>query len=99
MNDAQKILENMVGPLTIGKLIRNYRRRNDITLEVLAIKLNVTKGFISNIETGKKSISLEKCLEIAKSLKHSKEFFANVWFQEQARNAGLDWKKITKKIA
>ncbi len=99
MAKAKKFLEQLVGPMTIGKLIRTYRFTNEITLQKLAEKLNVTRGFISNIETGKKSLSLDKSLEIAKKLKESTDLYASVWFEEQAREAGINFKKIISKLA
>lgn len=99
MTSAKKFLERIAGPMTVGKLIRAYRTTHDLSLQDLAGKLNVTRGFISNIETGKKAISLEKTLEIAKRLKESTNVYARVWFEMQAREAGLDFKKIITKIA
>jgi len=72
---------------------------HETTYLCLANMLKVTRGFISNIETGKKAISLEKTLDIAKRLKKSTNVYARVWFETQAREAGLDFKKIITKIA
>ena len=96
MTSAKKILEKLVGPPTVGKLIRAYRTLNDISLQELALSLGVTKGYISNVETGKKDISLEKALQICLDLGEVKEVYARVWFEEQARNAGLDFKKVIR---
>ena len=97
--EAKKFLEKMVGPMTVGKLLRAYRTQNDLSAQELADKLGVTKGFISNVETGKKDISLEKALELAEDLGESKDLYAGVWFESQARSAGLDFKKVIKKLA
>ncbi len=97
--EAKKFLEKMIGPMTVGKLIRAYRTQNDLSAQELADKLGVTKGFISNVETGKKDISLGKALELAEDLGESKDLYAGVWFESQARSAGLDFKKVIKKLA
>lgn len=99
MTSAKKFLEKYVGPPTVGMLIRAYRTLNDISILELAVTLGVTKGYISNIETGKKEISLDKALSICDALGEVKEVYARVWFEEQARNAGLDFKKVVKQVA
>lgn len=91
-----KILEKKVGPVTVGMLLRVHRTRNDLSQGELAQILQVTPGFISNVENSRKHLSLEKILEIAKKLGSSKEYFASVWFQEEARNNGLSFEKIMK---
>jgi transcriptional regulator with XRE-family HTH domain len=99
MRSARKFLNTLVGPITVGKLIRAYRTTNEISIQELAVILSVTKGYISNIETGKKEISLDKALHICEALGEVREVYAGVWFEEQARNAGLDFKKVIKKMA
>lgn len=99
MTAAKKYLESLIGPPTVGRLIRAYRTQHDISTQELATILGVTKGYISNIETGKKDISLDKALHICEALGEVRELYAHVWFEEQSRNAGLDFKKVIKKIA
>ncbi len=99
MTSAKKFLETLIGPPTVGKLIRSYRTQNELSTQELATLLGVTKGYISNIETGKKDISLDKALHICEVLGEVRELYAHVWFEEQARNAGLDFKKVIKKMA
>jgi transcriptional regulator with XRE-family HTH domain len=99
MSSASKFLNKLIGPPSVGKLIRAYRTQNDISIQELALRLGVTKGYISNIETGKKEISLDKALSLCESLGEVKEVYARVWFEEQARNAGLDFKKVVKQVA
>lgn len=69
MANAKKFFEQLVGSMSVGKLLRAYRTVHDFTLQELADKLNVTSGFISNIENERKSLSLDKTIEIAKKLK------------------------------
>jgi len=99
MTSAKKFLGSLIGPPTVGKLIRAYRTINDISVQELAVTLGVTKGYISNIETGKKDISLDKALHICDVLGEVREVYAHVWFEEQARSVGLDFKKVIKKVA
>ena len=99
MASANKFLSRLVGPPTVGKLIRAYRTLNNISAQELALSLAVTKVYISNIETGKKEISLEKALSFCDALGEVREVYAGVWFEEQARNAGIDFRKVIKKMA
>lgn len=43
----------------IGKRIRNFRITNNLTQAQLAESLDISTNFISEVETGKKNISLE----------------------------------------
>lgn len=52
----------------IGKTIKNIRKARDITQEELAEKINSSAGYISNIESGNKKLSLNKMVDIAKAL-------------------------------
>ena len=95
---ATKKINKDSGPLTVGRLIRTYRFLNSISIKELAIVLDLTKTYISGVETGRKLISLDQALNICKRLKESKDVYAQVWFEEQSRNAGLDFKKLVKKL-
>lgn len=93
--DALKFMEDLVGPTTVGRLFRVYRFDADIGQLDLANRLNVTVGYISNLETGKKWISLEKLLEYCRKLNQNEKLWMIVYFEEQARRAG---KKVHIKI-
>ncbi len=93
---AREFLEKKIGPMTIGKLIRSYRTSNELTAQAVAEILEVNRSFITNIENGRKHISLEMVLKIAKKLKESPELYALVWFEEEARRGGVSFEKIAK---
>ena len=69
MSSTLKFLEKIAGPLTVAMLFRAYRKSNDMTLEDMASLLDVSKGFVSNIENNRKKLSLEKTLEFAAKMK------------------------------
>ena len=52
----------------LGERIKFWRQRRNCTQEKLAEKIELTPGFISLIETGKKRASLETLLSISKEL-------------------------------
>lgn len=53
---------------TIGKHIRQYRFELDKTQEEIAEKANISKNYLSKIETGKSAGRLDKYYSIAKAL-------------------------------
>lgn len=58
----------MIDYRAIGKQIRMYRRNADITQESLAEKINVSPPYISRIETGSASPSLQTLVDICNAL-------------------------------
>ncbi len=58
----------MIDYKSIGKQIRIFRRNADITQELLAEKINVSPPYISRIETGSASPSLQTLVDICNVL-------------------------------
>ena len=54
--------------LLIGKRIRRFRLSKNITQEELAFQIGTSAAYISNIEHGKKKVSLPKLCEISEIL-------------------------------
>jgi len=54
--------------VNVGELIREYRTRRNWTQSELAFELDVSKGYISNIENDSKSLSLNQLLKFASVL-------------------------------
>ena len=52
----------------IGEQIKFWRKQRSLTQEQLAEKVELTPGFISLIETGKKRASLETLLSVCRAL-------------------------------
>lgn len=52
----------------IGKMIREFRRRKNLTQETLAERVDLSVTYICMIETGRKHISLKKIAQIADAL-------------------------------
>lgn len=97
---AKDFLNKSIGPLTVGMMIRNYRTRHSLTQVDLAKKLGLTRRSLSLLENGRKKLSLEKTLEIAKKIKANRKHFALVWFEEESRVNGISFQEISKlKIA
>ena len=52
----------------LGERIKFWRQKRNLTQEILAEKVELTPGFISLIETGKKRASLETLIRVSKEL-------------------------------
>lgn len=52
----------------IGKKISEYRRRRGLTSERLAYENGISKGYLSDVENGKRLPSLKLLEKIAKAL-------------------------------
>lgn len=56
-------------PELIGKRVRSIRRRAGVTLEQLAERTGLNKGYLSRIESGEKSPSIATLLKLSAQLK------------------------------
>lgn len=50
----------------IGKNVREARELQDLTQDVFARKAKISRGFLSEIETGTKSISVETFIRLCR---------------------------------
>jgi transcriptional regulator with XRE-family HTH domain len=61
---------------TIGDRIKEVREAKGITQDKLAIKTGLSKGFISELENGKRGVSSDNLLKIANHLGASLDYLA-----------------------
>jgi len=62
--------------LRIGKNITAIRKKKNLTLEKLAYENDISKGYLSEVESGKKLPSLKMLKKIAEALEVDiKDFF------------------------
>jgi transcriptional regulator with XRE-family HTH domain len=59
---------------TVGKRIRKLREDKKMTLDVLSARTGISKGFLSDAETGNRNLSSQKLLKIANELNASLEY-------------------------
>ena len=90
------VFEKLVGPMTVGMLLKAHQVTNDLTAEQLAKKLKLTKNELLKLVSGKHRPTLKETIKIAKKLEEYEDFFALVWFQEEASSAGLDFHKYLR---
>ena len=67
----------------IGKRIRQKRKEKKLTQEALAEKLDITVGYVSQMERGVTKISLERLAEIGAVLDTELSSFLNGTVQKQ----------------
>ncbi|HTG45406.1 MAG TPA: helix-turn-helix transcriptional regulator [Verrucomicrobiae bacterium] len=53
----------------IGESIRRYRKKANLTQEVLAEKVDLNPKYFGEVERGEKIISIEALLRVAKALR------------------------------
>ena len=54
---------------TVGRNIRNYRKRACLSQEKLAEKADLSYKYVGEVERGQENISLDALMRIAKALK------------------------------
>jgi transcriptional regulator with XRE-family HTH domain len=86
----RNVFEKLTGPLTVGKLLKAYRVTHALTVAELERKLRLSRGTLSNVENGRKKLTLKETVHLARKLEEYEEFYAIVWIKEQARDAGLN---------
>lgn len=75
----------------IGKNIQNARKAKNLTQERLAEMINTSTGYISNVETAFKKISLTKLIDIANALNTNVDILlAHEYKNYEANNKALD---------
>lgn len=57
-----------------GDRIREIREARKLTQDQLAVKAGISKGFLSDVETGKRNVSSENLLQIANALNASIDY-------------------------
>jgi len=91
--DAKKFMESLLGhPMSFAMLLRSIRTKNELTQKELADLLGIAVSHISDIENGRKFVSVERAVEFAQKLQDSEKFFVAMALQDQVNQADLDYK-------
>lgn len=90
--DAAAFLEEMDGPLTLGRYIESIRLGDEMTQVEFAKKLGITKAKLCDVEKGRRSLSPERAAEWARVLGYSEKQFIRLALQEIIDEAGLRYK-------
>ena len=88
--DARTLLEaRRGGPLTFGALLRAIRLGEDETQVVFAARLGIPKQHLSDIEHGRRGVSVERAAAWATALGYHAGQFVQLAVQAQVQAAGL----------
>ncbi len=94
-SEAIKFLEELRGgPLTFGAMVRSIRETDDLTQEEVATKVGVSKQHVSDVENGRKKVSIERAARWAKALGYPPAFFVRKVAQEEFDALGLKLKVV-----
>lgn len=88
---AKEILESHTGKFTLGKLLWSIRVSEDWTQDEMAVRLQITKSHLCDIEKGRKAISPERAELFAKKLKYPPKQFVRLALQDLLNQAGLKY--------
>lgn len=98
MKNPKKVLEKIIGQVTVGSLLRGYRINNELTLDVMAKKVKMTKPMLQKVESGKHRLTLKELVTITKKLDEPKNIYAKVWCEEEVRANGMEFEDLLKVI-
>jgi transcriptional regulator with XRE-family HTH domain len=79
----------MDGPLTLGGALSALRESEGESLAQFAQRLGVSRTHLSDIEHGRRSVSLRRAAEFAGALGQHEAQFVRLALQNQVRDAGL----------
>lgn len=87
--NARKILEQMVGRLTLGRSIRSIRQGDGESQIDFAKKLGVSKQYLCDLEHDRKIVSAKKAKHFATILGYSVEQFIALAIQDSLEHDGI----------
>jgi antitoxin HigA-1 len=88
-SSAVKFLEELRGgPLTFGDLVRSLRETDGLTQEAVAAKVGASKQHISDVEHGRRQVSIERAIRWAKALGYPPAYFVSLAFQDELDRVG-----------
>ena len=84
--DKEYITMKIENAEALGKMVREYRKRQNITQSQLAAAANTGLRFISDLENGKPTVQLDKALKAASMLGIPFEIPDAVFFAAAEKN-------------
>lgn len=80
------------GSLSFGQLLLALRHSDDVSQAQLAQLIGTSRGFICDLEKGRRTASIEVAVKISKALGYPKESLIKRLFDDQLREAKLKLK-------
>jgi plasmid maintenance system antidote protein VapI len=92
INAASEKLRKMLNDdMSFAMLLKSIRSRDELTQKMMANKLGVSVSHVSDLENGRKFVSVERASFFAKKLGDSEKVFIMLALQDQVNNADLDY--------
>jgi transcriptional regulator with XRE-family HTH domain len=88
-SDVAYLEKLMGGPLTLGHALSAIRESEGESLAQFAQRLGISRSHLSDIEHGRRSVSLQRASEFAFALGYHQAQFVRLALQDQVRDAGL----------
>jgi len=88
-SDLRYLEKLMGGPLTLGGALSALREAEGESLSQFAQRLEISRTHLSDIEHGRRSVSLERAAKFASALGQHQAQFVRLALQDQVREAGL----------
>ena len=97
---ALEALEELIGePVTFGLYLKSIREGEELGQSEFAAKLDISVQHLSNVENGRKHVSIERAEAWAKVLGYPEPMFIQLALQDQFQRAGLEGYELTVKKA
>ena len=99
-SDAIKFLEGLMGgPLTFGEMVRSIRETDELTQDDVAKRVGVSKHHVSDVENGRRKVSIERAARWAKALGSPPAYFVRMVAQEEIDAVGVKLKVVSDDAA
>ena len=93
---TMRFLESVSGgPLTLGDLLLSIRFGEETSQADFARQLGISRSHLCDIEKGRKTVSVRRAAQFARTLGYSEAQFARLALQEMVEEAGL---KLTVQV-
>lgn len=90
MVNNRKLLDELVGELTLGDYARDARERAEMTQQELGDALGKSPKYISDVENNRRMPRLETLLKMVEITGDLPNFFIKMYFKHQLRKANVD---------
>lgn len=94
-----KSLEKKLGPMTVGLFLRAFREADGLSQTQFGKKLRLSRANICDLEKGRKYISAERAMRIAKILGVPETVLIQLALQDSLRAARLNYTVALKKVS
>lgn len=74
---------------TLGKVMKAFRETHEIPQSDLAVRLGVSKQFLSDVENDRKNVGIPFIRKFAEELGFSPDSFIRIYVQDLLKKAGL----------